>query len=40
VLKPLSDLAPDLMHPTEHKSLRELWRDSGLDDTELEEIQL
>lgn len=25
VLKPLADLAPDLVHPVERKSIRELW---------------
>lgn len=25
VLKPLADLAPDLLHPVERRSLRELW---------------
>jgi 2-amino-4-hydroxy-6-hydroxymethyldihydropteridine diphosphokinase len=32
VLKPLSDLDPDLIHPVELRSMAELWRDSGLKD--------
>ncbi len=26
VLRPMADLAPNLIHPTEHLSMRELWR--------------
>jgi 2-amino-4-hydroxy-6-hydroxymethyldihydropteridine diphosphokinase len=25
MLKPMADLAPDVMHPTLHQSMRELW---------------
>jgi 2-amino-4-hydroxy-6-hydroxymethyldihydropteridine diphosphokinase len=25
MLKPLADLAPDLQHPTQHRSIGELW---------------
>ena len=35
VLKPLSDLDPDLSHPTERQSMRDIWTNSGLDDTAL-----
>ena len=27
VLQPMSDIAPDVVHPTLHKTLRELWRE-------------
>ena len=32
VLKPLADLEPDLMHPTELRSMADIWESSGLDD--------
>jgi 2-amino-4-hydroxy-6-hydroxymethyldihydropteridine diphosphokinase len=32
VLKPLADLDPDLVHPTELRSMLEIWESSGLDD--------
>lgn len=32
VLKPLADLNPDLVHPTELKTMAEIWRASGLSD--------
>jgi 2-amino-4-hydroxy-6-hydroxymethyldihydropteridine diphosphokinase len=32
VLKPLADLEPDLIHPTELRSMSEIWKTSGLDD--------
>jgi len=32
VLKPLADLEPDLIHPTELRSMADLWESSGLDD--------
>jgi 2-amino-4-hydroxy-6-hydroxymethyldihydropteridine diphosphokinase len=32
VLKPLADLEPDLIHPTELRSMAEIWESSGLDD--------
>lgn len=31
VLKPLADLDPDLVHPTELRSMDEIWKTSGLD---------
>ncbi len=40
VLKPLADLAPSLVHPTEKRTLADIWRDSGIDDSSLEEIDL
>ena len=35
VLKPLADLEPDLLHPTELKPMREIWESSGLNDDSL-----
>ena len=32
VLKPLADIDPDLVHPTELRSMAEIWESSGLDD--------
>jgi len=32
VLKPLADLEPDLIHPTEMRSMSEIWASSGLND--------
>ena len=32
VLKPLADLEPELIHPTELRSMAEIWESSGLDD--------
>jgi 2-amino-4-hydroxy-6-hydroxymethyldihydropteridine diphosphokinase len=40
VLKPLADLAPSLMHPTEQRTLGAIWAESGLDDSVLERIEL
>ena len=33
VLKPLSDLDPDLIHPVELRSMADIWTSSGLDDS-------
>lgn len=33
VLKPLADLEPDLIHPTELRSISDIWKTSGLDDS-------
>lgn len=33
VLKPLADLEPDLIHPTELRSMAEIWKTSGMDDS-------
>ena len=35
VLKPLADMEPDLVHPTELRSMLEIWKSSGLDDSSL-----
>ena len=35
VLKPLFDLEPDLVHPTESCSMADIWESSGLDDIDL-----
>lgn len=32
VLKPLADLEPKLIHPTELRSMADIWESSGLDD--------
>jgi 2-amino-4-hydroxy-6-hydroxymethyldihydropteridine diphosphokinase len=40
VLKPLADLAPDLVHPTEHRTLGEIWLRSGMDESGLSPIEL
>lgn len=32
VLKPLADLEPDLIHPSELRSMADIWASSGLDD--------
>lgn len=33
VLKPLADLEPDLIHPTESGSMSDIWETSGMDDS-------
>jgi 2-amino-4-hydroxy-6-hydroxymethyldihydropteridine diphosphokinase len=40
VLKPLTDLAPDLLHPVERRTMIEIWRDFDGDRDGLEEIRL
>lgn len=40
VLKPLADLAPEFVHPTEQLTLAQLWAESGLDASVLEKIEL
>ena len=35
VLKPLADLEPDLTHPTELRSMAEIWESSGMDGSSL-----
>ena len=40
VLKPLADLAPNIRHPTDGRTLAAIWTDSGLDASVLEEINL
>jgi len=35
VLKPLADLEPELIHPVELRSMQEIWKSSGLDDSSL-----
>jgi len=32
VLKPLADLEPKLLHPSERRSIADIWETSGLDD--------
>jgi len=38
VLKPLADLEPDLIHPTELRPMRDIWETSGLKDDYLQLI--
>ena len=38
VLKPLADLDPDLLHPTERRSMAEIWQTSGLSDESLKSL--
>ena len=33
VLKPLADLEPGLIHPTELRSMADIWKTSGMDDS-------
>jgi len=33
VLKPLADLEPDLIHPTEQRTMADIWETSGMDDS-------
>lgn len=40
VLKPLADLAPDLVHPTEHRTMAELWASADMDRQALVAIEL
>jgi 2-amino-4-hydroxy-6-hydroxymethyldihydropteridine diphosphokinase len=35
VLKPLADLEPGLVHPSELKTMAEIWTSSGMDDKSL-----
>ena len=35
VLKPLTDLEPDLVHPGELRTMADIWESSGLDDRSL-----
>ncbi|MEM7467056.1 MAG: 2-amino-4-hydroxy-6-hydroxymethyldihydropteridine diphosphokinase [Pseudomonadota bacterium] len=39
VLKPLSELAPDLIHPQLNKTLKEMWRESDFNDAQLKPVQ-
>jgi 2-amino-4-hydroxy-6-hydroxymethyldihydropteridine diphosphokinase len=40
MLKPIADIAPDFMHPTLHKSMRELWNDFADKDHAMTEVEL
>ncbi len=39
VLKPLADLDPDLLHPTERRNMLDIWNSSGLSDAGLKLMQ-
>jgi 2-amino-4-hydroxy-6-hydroxymethyldihydropteridine diphosphokinase len=38
MLKPMADIAPDVVHPTLHKSMRELWEAFDQDGHEMKEV--
>lgn len=40
VLRPLADLAPDLLHPVERRTMAELWNDFPDQDAGLQPIEL
>jgi len=40
MLKPMVDLAPDLMHPLMHKTMRELWRQIDAADHAMAPVDL
>ena len=40
VLKPLADLAPDLLHPVERKTMAELWERFPARDTPMKLVEL
>ena len=40
VLKPLTDISPELIHPTDRRSMREIWTNSGLSDASLKPLSL
>ena len=40
MLKPMVDLAPDFMHPTQHRTMRALWDDFEGKDHEMTVVEL
>lgn len=40
MLKPLADLVPDLVHPTLHKTIAQLWREFDAEGHEMREVTL
>jgi 2-amino-4-hydroxy-6-hydroxymethyldihydropteridine diphosphokinase len=40
VLKPLVDLEPDLVHPTQLRTMADIWESSGMDGESLKLLQL
>lgn len=40
MLKPMADVAPEVRHPTLHKTMRELWNEFDADGHELREVSL
>ena len=40
MLKPMVDIAPEVMHPTLHKSMRALWESFDRDGHEMRQIEL
>lgn len=40
VLKPLCDLAPDLLHPTERKTIKQLWENFSEPNQEINKVSI
>ena len=40
MLKPIADIAPEVRHPTLHKTMRELWDEFDADGHEMSEVSL
>jgi 2-amino-4-hydroxy-6-hydroxymethyldihydropteridine diphosphokinase len=40
MLKPMAEIAPDVVHPMLDKTMQELWRDAGLDDHAMEQVTI
>ncbi len=38
VLKPLAELDPDLIHPTQRRNMGDIWHSSGLSDADLKPV--
>jgi 2-amino-4-hydroxy-6-hydroxymethyldihydropteridine diphosphokinase len=40
MLKPMADIAPDVQHPTLHRSMRELWEEFDRDGHAMTPVEL
>jgi 2-amino-4-hydroxy-6-hydroxymethyldihydropteridine diphosphokinase len=40
VLRPLADLAPDLMHPVRHQVMKEIWKEFKGDKSSMKQVEL
>jgi 2-amino-4-hydroxy-6-hydroxymethyldihydropteridine diphosphokinase len=40
MLGPLAEIAPDFVHPTEHKTIGELWADFDRDGHQMQEVKI
>jgi 2-amino-4-hydroxy-6-hydroxymethyldihydropteridine diphosphokinase len=40
MLGPLAEIAPDFVHPTEHKTIGELWADFDCDGHQMQEVKI